>query len=96
MDTDEARRTAIAILTAIVHEDEALDGLIRDATLTPEDASATIGGMAWLFLLELQWHARERSTTVAALLSDLGEMLASLPYEGEQPPDDWEGWGPMK
>lgn len=96
MDADEARRTAIAILTAIVHEDEALDRIVRDATLTPEDASATIGGMAWLFLLELQWHARERSTTVAGLLSNLGEMLAGLPYESEQPPDDWEGWGPMR
>jgi hypothetical protein len=29
MDTDGVRRTDIAILTAIVHEDEALDGLFE-------------------------------------------------------------------
>lgn len=84
---------AIALMTAVAHDDsEALQGLVGDATRDRKASAKTIGSLIHLFRIELAWHARERDTTEAVLIQDLGELIANSPYDTDEPPEDWPGW----
>jgi hypothetical protein len=84
---------AIALATAVVHDDsEALQSLVGDATRDRIASAKTIGALIHLFRIELAWHARERNTTEAVLIQDLGEFIANNPYDTNEPPEDWPSW----
>lgn len=95
MDENETdyRALAIALVTAVAHDDgEALRTLVGDATRDRNASAKTIGALIHFLRIELSWHARERNTTEAVLIQDLGEFVANMPYDTDEPPEDWPGW----
>lgn len=86
---------ALAIVTAhLAGEQAAVAELYGEATADRDTAAGVINALVQLLRIELSWHAREVNCSSIELVSSIAQVMAELPYDDEQPPDDWEGWGP--
>ena len=72
MTRREARRLAIATLTAHLHDEEEEGHLYLEATRNRISAARVMRWLVLLLVHRLDWEANERGTTPEQLIEDLG------------------------